>query len=820
MSRTLPLAPLPPDALAGPDPLPGGAGPDGAPPPPPDTPGLATIELPVGGMTCAACQVRVQKTLGASDGVAAATVNLLMENATVTYDPLVTDPSAIIRRIRDSGYEASLPAPTVSPLDTITVDDAARDLRYKALRLKSLIAFLIGMAVMLLSMPLMHPAGTDAHTHGGDPLSTFLARYFDEPIRAVVPWIYDWPLPLLLYGSLALTSISMFWAGREFFTRGWAAVRHGGADMNTLIAIGTGAAYSYSLAATFAPQWFTNSGIQPAVYYEAAALIIGLVLVGRTLEARATRQTASAMRALVALQPPLARVERDGQELEVGIETLHPGELVVVRPGERIPTDGVVLRGDSAVDESMLTGESMPVPKTAGAAVIGGTVNSTGTLRYRATTLGGDSVLARIVRLMRDAQGTRAPTQRLADRVSAVFVPTVVSIAVVTFLVWLALAEVNAFPRAMHAAITVLIIACPCAMGLAVPTAVMVATGRGAEFGTLFKGGEALERLDQVTTIILDKTGTVTEGKPALTDLVAVDGLSEDELLGTVASLERESEHPLASAYIEAATARGLPFREVTGARAVVGRGLQGMVDGHGVMIGTAALMADSSVEVEPLSEQAAALADAGKTVSYVAIGGQLAGVMAVADPLRETSRAAIAAFKRAGLEVVLLTGDTERTARAVARAAGIDDVIAGVLPEGKVAEVARRQAAGRVVAMVGDGINDAPALAQADIGIAMGSGTDVAMAAADVTLMRPDLRAVSSALQLSTRTRRTMRQNLVWAFGYNVLGIPIAAGVLYPSFGILLSPIIASAAMALSDVFVVGNSLRLRGFRPTPVEG
>jgi P-type Cu+ transporter len=803
--RALPLAEAPPVAVAEPSPS------------EPAAPGLATIELPVSGMTCAACQARVQKTLGNAEGVRGATVNLLMENATVTYDPLVTDPSALIRTIKDAGYEATLPPPRVSPLETVTSDDAEREIRYRALRRRAGTALVLALLVMLASMPLMHQG--DAHAgHGGDPLSLFLARFLDEPIRAALPWLYALPVAPLLYGSLLLTTIVLVWAGRQFFIKGWAAVKHGGADMDTLIAIGTGAAYVYSLAATFAPQWFTDSGLQPVVYYEAAAFIIALVLLGRTLEARATRKTASALRALVALQPPTARVERDGVETDVGIETIHPGEVIVVRPGERLPTDGVVLRGESAVDESMLTGEAMPVPKRAGDALIGGTVNRTGALRYRATTLGGDSVLSRIVRLMREAQGTRAPTQRLADRVSAVFVPSVVTLAVITFITWYLLVDVSPLARALHAAITVLIIACPCAMGLAVPTAVMVATGRGARFGALFKGGAALERLDDVRVLVLDKTGTVTEGQPTVTDLIALAPFSEAELLTLAAGLERDSEHPLAHAVLSAASARGLTAPVAEGVTAVAGKGLQGVVEGSGVLIGTTAMLADWSVDASPLAAQAATLADAGRTVSYVAVDGVLAGLFAVADPLRATSREAIAGFRAKGLRVVMLTGDTERAARAVAQQAGIDEVIAGVLPEGKVAAVRALQADGSVVAMVGDGINDAPALAQADIGVAMGSGTDVAMAAADVTLMRPDLRALHDAMHLATRTRRTMRQNLFWAFAYNVAAIPIAAGVLYPAWGILLSPIIASAAMALSDVFVIGNSLRLARYSPRPL--
>ena len=771
---------------------------------------LATIELPVEGMTCASCQARVQKALGKQPGVADATVNLLMNNATVTYDPLVTGPDAFIAAVRKTGYDAAIPRPTRSPLTAVTEDDDARATRYRDVRNRAVIALALGAVVMLLSSPLMMAANA---AHHADPLAAWLARFLDAPIRAAFPWLYALGRSVLLAASLALSTIIMAWAGREFFTRGWAAARHGGADMNTLVALGATAAYAYSIAATFWPGAFVTRGLAHDVYYEAVALIIALILVGRTLEARATTQTAAALRALVALQPPQARVVRDGHETELPIEAIHPGEVVFVRPGERVPTDGAIADGATAIDESMVTGEPLPVEKHAGDRVIGGTVNRAGAFRYRATTLGADSVLARIVKLMRDAQGTRAPTQALADRVSAVFVPTVISLAVVTFIIWAFAADVAPIARATHAAVTVLIIACPCAMGLAVPTAVMVATGRGAEIGALFRGGDALERLDDVDTIVLDKTGTITEGKPTVTGIATVGAFEEANVVQLAASVEQRSEHPLASAFVAAATTRGLMPGSSESVTSVAGRGVTGVVDGRGVAIGNEALMHDWAIDVTPLRSRADAWSADGRTVSFVAIDGVLAGVVAVSDPIRATSREAVAGFRARSLDVVLLTGDTSRAADAIAREAGVTRVVAGVSPEGKVAEVRRLQQSGRRVAMVGDGINDAPALAQADVGVAMGSGTDVAIAAADVTLMRSDLRVLDAAMRLSRRTRRTMRQNLFWAFVYNVIGIPVAAGALYPAFGILLSPVIAGAAMALSDVFVVGNSLRLRTF-------
>jgi Cu+-exporting ATPase len=605
--------------------------------------------------------------------------------------------------------------------------------------------------------------------------------------------------------------------------------------MNTLVAVGTGAAFLYSVIATVAPGFFVAHGVAPDVYYEAVVIIIALILTGNAFEARAKRNTSAALRALAQLQPKTARVLRpmpDAGEAEVDlpVDAVRVDDVVLVRPGERVPVDGLVVSGHSAVDESMLTGESMPVAKDVGDRVIGGTVNGTGAFRFRATTLGADGVLAQIVKLMRDAQGSRAPIQALADRVSAIFVPTVVSLAIATFVAWfVAVHSAGAAPaqaavRAFAAAIAVLIIACPCAMGLAVPTAVMVATGKGAELGVLIKGGEALQRAGDVTTVVLDKTGTVTEGRPAVTDVVTVpnDGRrTPDELLSLVASVESSSEHPLADAVVRRAREAGLDVRAPEVFASHTGRGATGVVGGTAVAVGNARLMAEWAVDVAPLRAEADRLAGEGKTPMYVAVGSpsqagerELAAVIAVADPIKPTSRDAIARLRAMGLDVVLLTGDNRRTADAVARAAGVDRVVADVLPDGKVAEITRLQQGGRVVAMVGDGINDAPALAQADVGIAIGTGTDVAVEAADVALMRGDLAGVSHAIGLSRRTMRTMRQNLFWAFAYNVVGIPVAAGVLYPAFGLLLSPILASAAMAFSSVSVVSNSLRLRRAR------
>ncbi|MGE0463544.1 MAG: copper-translocating P-type ATPase, partial [Vicinamibacterales bacterium] len=595
--------------------------------------------------------------------------------------------------------------------------------------------------------------------------------------------------------------------------RAWSAFRHHAADMHTLVAVGTGAAFLYSVAATLAPGFYLSRGIAPDVYYEAVLFIIALVLVGNMFEARAKRQTSAALRALAGLQPPTARISRGGRDLDVPLAEVVAGDLVLVRPGERVPVDGDVVDGASAVDESMLTGESVPVAKSAGDAVIGGTINRTGALRYRARNLGADSVLSRIIRLMRDAQGSRAPIQRLADRVSGVFVPVVLSLAVATFVVWFIAADQAAPVRAFAAAVSVLIIACPCAMGLAVPTAVMVSTGRGAQAGLLIKGGEALQRAGDVTTVVLDKTGTITEGRPGVTRTALAPGVAVDEarMLSLVGSLETVSEHPLADAIVRAAEAQALPRLPVSSFTTVAGQGAMAQVDGRLVAAGNARLMASLGIDIRPLGPQAEAWAAEGATPVFVAVDGNLAAAVAIADPIKPGAREAIGRLRALELDVVMLTGDHRTTAGAIARAAGIDRVVAEVLPEGKVAEVQRLQASGAVVAMVGDGINDAPALAQADVGMAIGTGTDIAMQASDVTLMRGDLGGVADAIALSRRTMRTMKQNLFWAFAYNIVGIPVAAGVLFPLFGLRLSPILASAAMAFSSVTVVSNSLRLR---------
>jgi Cu+-exporting ATPase len=787
------------------------------------------VVIPVTGMTCAACQGRVQRTLSRTPGVVDAAVNLMMGNATVSFDPAAVTPETLVATIRKTGYGAELPRPEASAFDEQAARDRATEEEFRALRRKAVASGVAGVVAMVASMPLM--AGDHAHGIVADPFMRWAMESLTPALRGVLPWLYALPPRLLAWDLMLLTLVVMAWAGRHFYTRAWAAFRHHAADMNTLVAVGTGAAFLYSAVATVAPSLFTRAGLAPDVYYEAVVIIIALVLVGNTFEARAKRQTSAALRALTRLQPKTARVLRpapDGTQAEVDlpVEHVRADDVVLVRPGERVPVDGEVVSGESAVDESMLTGESLPVAKRAGDRVIGGTINRTGAFRYRATTLGAESVLAQIVKLMRDAQGTRAPIQRLADRISAVFVPAVLSIAIATLTTWFVAAHATGTPagaalvRAFAAAVAVLIIACPCAMGLAVPTAVMVATGKGAELGVLIKGGEALQRAGDVTTVVLDKTGTVTEGRPTVTDVVvapAGDGRATrgaDELLALVASLETLSEHPLADAIVRHARERALPLTPPESFASHTGRGATGVVGGAAVAVGNGALMADRAIDAAPLRAAAERLAEDARTTMYVAVDGALAGVIAVADPIRDGSRAAVERLHAMGLEVVLLTGDDQRTAAAVARQAGIDRVVAGVLPDGKVAEIRRLQGEGKVVAMVGDGVNDAPALAQADVGMAIGTGTDVAVEAGDVVLMRGDLRSAAQAIALSRRTMRTMRQNLFWAFVYNVVGIPVAAGALYPALGVLLSPVLASAAMAFSSVSVVTNSLRLRRAR------
>ncbi len=800
-----------------------------------------TIRIPVTGMTCAACQSRVQRTLQKQSGVADASVNLMMQNATVTFDPQAVSPQQLVEAIRDSGYGAALASPDQTAFEEQEARDAATAAEYRTLRVKAIVSVAIGIVAMVLSMPLMGssvPMSESSAQHvSADPFMQWTMQVLSPALRRMVPWLYEIPTSVIPWCLLVLTLGVMGWAGREFYTRAWAAFRHHAADMNTLVAVGTGAAFIYSLIATVAPQQFLARGVAPDVYYEAVVIIIALILTGNMFEARAKTRTSSALRLLVNLRPKFARVVRADAEVDLPVEQLIEGDIVIVRPGERIPVDGDIVSGESAVDESMLTGESMPVAKRVGDRVIGATMNRTGAFRFRATTLGSDSVLAQIVRLMRDAQGSRAPIQRVADRISSIFVPVILSLAVLTFMVWFVAVDQAPAVRAFAAAVAVLIIACPCAMGLAVPTAVMVATGKGAELGVLFKGGETLQRAGDITAVVVDKTGTVTAGQPVVTDIIPAPhsvfdhpiaagtpacrssdaGLSTDDLLSLVASLETHSEHPLADAIVQQARARGVAVQAPESFQSFTGRGALGVVDGFAVLVGNAQLLADYAIDVQPLRGTADTLAANGKTPMFVAVDGALAGLIAVADPIKDSSREAITRLRALGLDVVMLTGDNERTARAIATAASIERVIAGVLPAGKVAHIGELQRAGHVVAMVGDGVNDAPALAQADVGMAIGNGADIAVEAADVVLMRGDLRSVADAIALSRRTMRTIKQNLFWAFVYNVIGIPIAAGILYPAFGLLLSPILASAAMAFSSVSVVSNSLRLRGARLAP---
>jgi Cu+-exporting ATPase len=753
--------------------------------------------MPVIGMSCAACANRIEGVLKGAPGVSRAAVNFATGRATVEYDPTSTAPDQLQQAVRGAGYDAVLPSPTDRGSGGGSdPEQAARDADVDETRRRFRFAAILTAPVAFLAMAgHLHPA---------------LEQLLDFPGRHGL--------------ELALTTPVLFRAGRGFFAGAWAAARHRAADMNTLVAIGTLSAYAYSVVATLAPNGFpagasaaAHAGhaaqATTAVYYEVAAIIVTLILGGRLLEARARTRTGGAIRALVGLAPKTARIERHGTEADIPIGDVSVGDVVRVRPGEKVPVDGKILEGSSAVDEGMLTGEPMPVLKGPGDPVIGGTVNTRGSFRMAATKVGADTVLQRIVRLVQEAQGSKAPIQRLADTVAGYFVPTVLCIAVATFVVWFDLSPPETrWNLATFTFVSVLIIACPCALGLATPTAVMVGTGRGAQAGILIKGGGPLEAAGRLTTVVLDKTGTVTQGKPAVTKLVPV-GISENDLLKFAASAERGSEHPLARAVIDAATARGIALPAPAAFEAVAGSGITATVEGRTVLVGHARLLAARNVPFDGAWVREAS--EAGHTALLVAVDGIYAGLIAVSDPLKPSSGAAVARLRALGLEVVLLTGDNRGTAEAVGREVGIDRIVADVLPEGKAAEIRKLQAEGKVVAMVGDGINDAPALAAADLGIAMGTGTDVAIEAAGITLVKGDLAGVASAVELSRATMRTIRQNLFFAFAYNALGIPVAAGALHPFTGWLLSPVLASAAMALSSVSVVANALRLARFQP-----
>lgn len=826
--------------------------------------GADRVDLPIEGMSCAACARRLEKSLSGRPGVRRAGVNFATATATVEFDPSATGVKQLIETVRDTGYDTRRLASAA-----FVVDDSARP-SGSAAPLEEHLRRIRGVADADFNLGAMEvrieylPTATDvptlrraiedfgyrvrtAPTAGASAGAADLEQEArDDEYRSLRRkfWVSAaLSLPVLIIAmshgtvevfnrpwvnwlQLALTTPVVLYAGAQFYRGAWAALRHRAADMNTLIAVGTGAAYIYSIAATIAPGWFAaaqgsaahaaahaDGAAMVPVYYEATAVIIALILLGRMLESRAKGRTSDAIRRLLGLQARTARVVRDGAELDVPVEEVVPGDEVIVRPGEKIPVDGVVLRGASAVDESMLTGESLPVEKQEGAAVFGATINKTGAFRFRATKVGRDTALQQIVRLVQEAQGSKAPIARLADVISGYFTPVVICIAIAAFAAWFVLAPVETrLNMALLSFVSVLIIACPCALGLATPTAIMVGTGKGAENGVLIKGGEALEVTHRLDTIVLDKTGTITRGEPVLTD-VRPHGIAEDELLRLVASAERGSEHPLGEAIVKGAANRRLALAEPSGFRAIAGHGIEATVDGRRLLLGNAKLMADHGIG-NTEEEVAAALSRAGKTPMFIAVDGRYAGIVAVADQVKPESREAVAAMRAMGLNVVMMTGDNRRTADAVAAEVGIERVLAEVLPEHKAGEIKRLQGEGRVVGMVGDGINDAPALAQADVGFAIGTGTDVAIEASDITLIRGDLRGVVSAIRLSHATIRTIRQNLFWAFIYNTLGIPIAAGLLYPLTGWLLSPILASAAMSFSSVSVVANSLRLRRFR------
>lgn len=744
-------------------------------------------QLSVIGMSCASCVGKVEKALLSLPGVLSAQVNLAAETATVEVLAGNLDAAALIKAVRSTGYDAT---PLAAERDD---DNARREQEQQQLQRDFWLAAGLTLPVFVLEM--------GAHIIPG--MQQWLAETLGQPL--------NWGI------QLVLTTLVLFGPGRRFLTKGLPALWRRAPDMNSLVALGSLSAWGFSLVVTFAGQWLPEGTRH--VYFEAAAVIVTLILLGRLLEARAKGRTGEAIQHLLGLQVKTARVKRGTELVDVELADIQVGDVLVVRPGERIATDGEVLEGESYVDESMLTGEPLPVAKAPGDEVVGGTVNKNGALTFRAAKVGGDTLLSQIIRMVEQAQGAKLPIQALVDKVTAIFVPLVMAIAALTFVVWLLFGPQPALSFALINAVAVLIIACPCAMGLATPTSIMVGTGRAAALGILFRRGDALQSLRGSKIVALDKTGTLTKGQPELTNLICQPGFEEDSLLALVAAAEQHSEHPLAEAIVRAARERSLTLSEPQEFSALPGLGIRALVDGKRVEIGADRFMQQlgldlMSAELRPLAAQSAALAAAGKSPLYAAIDGQLAAVIAVADPIKDTTPAAINALHALGLKVAMITGDNERTAQAIAAQLGIDEVVAGVMPEGKVEALKTLRARYGALAFVGDGINDAPALAEADVGLAIGTGTDIAIEAADVVLMNGDLRAVPNALAISQATLRNIRQNLFWAFAYNALLIPLAAGALYPAYGVLLSPMLAAGAMAMSSVFVLSNALRLKRFK------
>ena len=805
--------------------------------------------IPVKGMTCVNCAAAIQKDISKLVGVSSANVNYANEKAVVEFDPTVISLDSFITSIRESGYQPVIDRITIPVLDL----DASRtkELEQIVSTIDGVLKTVVNAGAETVEVEYVPgqlglrdirrviersgfrlPAQAEGRSAldiekeaREQELTTLRNKLLFSAVLSVLimigslqdmlPGITLLPQQTMWYILFALCVPVQFWAGRHFYQNAWASLKHGSTNMNTLVVVGTTAAFGYSAVLTFFPGVLGHHAAHGGAYYDTASMIITLILFGKYLEARAKTRAGEAIKKLMGLQPRTARVMREGVETDIPIEEVEAGDRVLVRPGEKVPVDGVIRDGYSSIDESMLTGESLPIEKKIGDPVIGATINKTGSFTFEATKVGRDTMLAQIIRMVQEAQGSKAPIQRLADYISSIFVPTVISLGIITFGVWYLFGPAETrFTFALVNFIAVLIIACPCAMGLATPTAIMVGTGKGAESGILFKNAESLERAQKIDTIVLDKTGTLTRGQPTVTDVIK-DALTEKELLFLAGSAEKGSEHPLGEAIVQAALAQGVMLVTSDEFEALPGHGVRARVNDQVVVLGNARLMADRKIDFSKFTRQAENLSSQGKTPMFVAVDDRAAGIIAVADTVREHSKEAVAILKEIGLEVVMLTGDNRRTAQAIASELGISRVLAEVLPHEKMDTVKKLQAEGRVVAMVGDGINDAPALTQADVGIAIGTGTDVAIEASDVTLIKDDLRVVATAIRLSRRTMTTIRMNLFWAFFYNIIGIPVAAGVLYPLLGAkgLLNPMFASAAMAFSSVSVVSNSLRLRRF-------